>query len=148
MMKYKPFVSVIFLLLLCSCGNTGMSREIIHGKDTEIPELNTVINNYFVNFDDINKWSPYATDEFIQRVYTWCSGDTSETKSIEEMKAIYYDINKDSLNLTGYTIEEVEKKNPDNVIIFLTREWEDGQEDQTTYSLVKVNGNWKVDDRF
>lgn len=35
-----------------------------------------------------------------------------------------------------------------NIIIFVTREWEDGQEDQTSYSILKLNEEWKVDDRF
>ncbi|MFC5472320.1 hypothetical protein ACFPPD_26915 [Cohnella suwonensis] len=147
-MKLKFYSFLIIVLLLCSCGVKGNSNVIVQGKDTGNPELNKVINNYFQNFDDINKWSPYATDEFIKRVYLWCSGDLSESKSIEEMKSIYYEINKDSLRLNGYQIEEVKERSTDNIIIFVKREWENGQEDQTFYSFIKANQEWKVDDRF
>ncbi|MRN56098.1 hypothetical protein [Paenibacillus monticola] len=147
-MKLKILFTMAIIIFLCSCGTKGATNAAVNGKDTDIPELNIVINNYFENFDDINNWSPYATDEFVRRVYSWCSSDTSETKSIKEMKSIYFEINKDSLKLIGYTIEEVQKESSDKVIIFVTREWENGQKDQTYYSFLKVKGKWKVDDRF
>lgn len=147
-MKLRLLVSVILLILLCACGNTVTSPEMKHGKDTGIPELNTVIKNYFDNFNDINKFSQYTTDEFINRVYSWCSGDTSESKSLEEMKSIYSEINKQSLKLRTYSIEDVEKITSTNVTISVTREWEEGQEDQTSYSIIKIDEEWKIDNRF
>lgn len=82
------------LLILSSCGTKTYISQV-QGKDTEIPELNAVIVKYFANFNDINKWSDFTTDDFIKRVYLWCSGDSSESKSTQEMKKIYYELNKD-----------------------------------------------------
>ena len=134
MVKLKSIIILFISLMLSGCGYQSASdHEQIHGKDSGIPELNTTIHNYFLNFEDINKWSDYATDDFIKRVYSWCSGDTSESKSIIEMKSIYYEINKDSLKLKKYTIEDIEKVNESNVNIHVERTWEDGSQDQSSY---------------
>ncbi|SDE66911.1 hypothetical protein SAMN04488542_101329 [Fontibacillus panacisegetis] len=147
-MKLKLSFFIVLVIVLCSCGTNNKSLEEVQGQDTGIQELNIVINKYFKNFDDINKWSEFATEDFVKRAYSWCSGDISGTKTIEEMKSVYFDINKDTLDLIGYKIEEVDKESESNVIIFVTREWEDGQTDQTSYSILKTNEGWKFDNRF
>ncbi|TCZ79369.1 hypothetical protein E0485_05775 [Paenibacillus albiflavus] len=147
-MKLKFIFVIIMISILCSCETVSKSLDEVKGQDTGIPELNIVINKYFQSFNDINEWSAFASDDFVKRAYSWCSGDTSETKTIEEMKSIYFDINKDNLKLIGYKIEEVDHKSSINVMIFVTREWEEGISDQTTYSIIKTDEEWKIDNRF
>ncbi|WNS41718.1 DUF4878 domain-containing protein [Paenibacillus sp. MMS20-IR301] len=100
------------------------------------------------HFNDIYKWSVYASDEYIARVYMWCSGDTSESKSIDEMKQQYAEISKERASLTDYEIKQMSKINTDEYEVEVHHSWDNGGEDSTIYSAVKVDGVWKVNDRI
>lgn len=148
-MQKIRFIVIPIILILCACGvEQKISNTQVQGKDTGNAELNSVIVSYFTNFDDISNWSSFATDDFIKRAYYWCTGDDSESKTLEEMKSIYYDINKNSLKLKNYMVNDIETENENAVIIHVSRVWEDGSEDVTSYSLIKIRDNWKIDNRF
>lgn len=141
-------IKLFLLLLIVLISACSQETDQIRGKDTNDEELNKTIVRYFQNFDDINKWSEYATDDFVKRVYSWCSGDYSEEKTIDEMKDIYYEINSGNLALSSYSIDEITKGGSGEIIIMVTRYWENGAEDQTSYSLVKQKDTWKFNNRF
>ncbi|WP_018886364.1 hypothetical protein [Paenibacillus massiliensis] len=148
-MKLKLlFLSVIMVILLCSCTTREAAVVVVQEPDTGIAELDTTIHKYFQSFNHINEWSAYSSDDFVKQVYWLCSGDTTETKTIEEMKAIIADINKHSLQLNECKLDEVEKVSADHVNIHVTRAWENGETDQTSYSIIKMDGEWKFDQRF
>ncbi|WP_138752539.1 hypothetical protein [Paenibacillus sinopodophylli] len=92
--------------------------------------------------------SSYSTDDFVKRAYSWCSGDYSEEKSIAEMKEIYDEINSQSIKLSSYRVDGIATAEDGAVMIKVTRHWEDKSEDQTSYSIINLDGQWKIDDRF
>lgn len=142
----KTVLLLIFtILLLSGCGSEENGYK---GAELQDAGLEQVIISYFNNFDNIHEFSKYSTDGFIERVYSWCSGDDSQEKSLEEMKTIYFEINKDTLYLSDYYVDEISFASDKEAVISVTRSWEDGSEDSTHYSIVKVNDIWKFDDRF
>jgi hypothetical protein len=114
----------------------------------EDQDIRYAINNYFNNFDDINKWSEFSTEDFVRRAYFWCSGDNTNTKSLDEMKKIYYNINKNSLKLKNYYIDEYNFEDENQLVIKITRTWSNGSKDKTSYLIIKQNDSWKIDNRF
>lgn len=114
----------------------------------EVPGGNflVTVNNYFHNFDDIRSWRKYATDSYVKRVYSWCTGDYSEEKTLEEMVKIYYEFNKDSLKLKSIEINEIDISENEEVIISVIRTWENDEKDETDYLILLENKEWKIDD--
>jgi hypothetical protein len=53
-----------------------------------------------------------------------------------------------SLKLKNYEIKDFEKESEDTVIIHVSRVWEDGSEDVTSYSLLMIKDKWKIDNRI
>jgi hypothetical protein len=146
-MKLKLGMFIIMAIIVMSACS---DHEIIQ-KNTKAsgnPELDNTITSYFMNFNDIQNFSQYATDDFIKRVYAWCSGDYSDEKSLNEMKEIYLELIKSKLQLAAFEIEEVSIKSEKDAEIKVTRTWENGEKDQTSYSIIKDRGIWKVDNRF
>jgi hypothetical protein len=63
-MKQIKFFLISIFLFLSACGaEQSISTNQVQGADTGNPELNSVIINYFSNFNEINKWSEFATDD-------------------------------------------------------------------------------------
>lgn len=148
MIRLKLAMLLIAMILLCSCQANAQSVVQVNGQNTGISELDTTIRDYFHAFNDIRQWSAFATDDFIEQVYELCSGDRSGSKTIAEIKELYFEINKNSLSLAECTIDEIEKVSSNQVDIHVTRKWENGDEDQTGYSIVQADKEWKFDQRF
>jgi hypothetical protein len=142
---YLILLPLIFLISACSSEAVDIKYKV---TKTEAIELEETINNYFLNFNDIRHWNPYSTEDFVKRAYSWCTGDYSEEKSLEEMIQEYYEINKSSLKLKVVTINEIHEEDKHNIIIDVIRKWEDGSEDTTAYSILKINDVWKIDNRI
>lgn len=143
----KPLTFILLLLFsfLCSCTST---TQMDNGKIPEDPKVKHVIENYFMNFNDIHEWSKYSTDEFVKKVYTWCIGEPSNEISIEEMKKNYHKKNLTSLKLTNYYINEITSINEYTIKIDVLRTFENGSMDQTTYELVRQGEQWKFNNRY
>ncbi|MDN4618940.1 hypothetical protein QCD85_12575 [Paenibacillus sp. PsM32] len=146
----KVAVLLIILLLLCSCSVDAQSVVKIDGRNQSatIPGLDYTIANYFHDFNDIHKWSNVATNDFIKQAYSLCSGDTSDSKTIEEMKNSYFEINQSTLDLAECNIDKIDQIDKDLVNIRVTRTWENGDTDQVSYAIIKVNDKWLIDQRF
>lgn len=148
MIRLKLGTLLIAMILLCSCQANAQAAVAVNGLHANTSAQEIVIASYFQGFNDIDQWSEFATDDFIKRVYQWCSGDLSGNKSIAEMKKIYSETHKNSLRLTACTIDQIDQVSPTEVDIYVTREWEDGEKDQTAYSIIQVDQEWKFDQRF
>ncbi|MDG0789923.1 hypothetical protein OMP38_02965 [Cohnella ginsengisoli] len=153
-MRPKAAFCLLFLaliIMLCGCRLDARSpqEEIkVERKGELTPDkLNVAIERYFTSFNHIEGWSRFATDDFVKRVYLWCSGDDSDSKSIDEMKRFLKDLEPRTYDLTGYQVESYNLTGP-GAEIFVTREWENDETDRTSYSLVKINNEWKIDDRY
>lgn len=107
-------------------------RTIKQQKLSDDPELNSAVVSYL--------------DDFIAKVHMWCSGDTSESKTIDEMKALYDEISKETANITDYEINEMNKIDADEYEVVADRSWDNGSDDTAVYSIIKMDGVWKVDD--
>lgn len=148
----KHIMILIFFILCITLGgcvskeatSVFVNFQVDQPSDTDLEET---ISNYFKNFDDVRKWRNYSTDEFIKRAYAWCSSDYSEEKSLEEMIEIYYKINKKSLKLKSAQVNNISEVSEEEVIIDVIRIWENDEQDETTYTILKESGEWKVDNR-
>lgn len=107
MKQYLCLILLVSFLAGCSSTETAAVQSAPQSDNAKLKE---VIANYFEAFEDIKVWRKYATDEFIRKSYFWCTGDSSNERSIEEMVQIYEEWNRDS--------------------------------------LLKINGEWKVDNRL
>lgn len=149
-MKYTSiFIFIFFIIISTGCG----TEEIIEVKYNieKVPGGNfqVTVNNYFRNFDDIRSWRKYSTDSYVKTVYSWCTGDSTEEKTIDEMVEIYYELNKDSLKLKSIEINEIDiNEENKEVIISVTRKWENDEKDETSYLILLENREWKIDNRF
>jgi hypothetical protein len=142
-MKSKLIIVLSALLLLCSCAGAKKQQNL-----SDDPELNSVVVGYLDHFNDIYKWEGYASDDFIARVYMWCSGDASGSKTIDEMKDLYAEISKERASLTDYEIKEMAQITAGEYEVAVDRSWDNGTDDSTTYSVIKMDGLWKIDNRF
>ncbi|MEI2399445.1 hypothetical protein [Paenibacillus phytohabitans] len=79
-------------------------------------------------------------DDFIAKVHMWCSGDTSESKTIDERKALYAEISKETANITDYEINEMNKINADEYEVVVDRSWDNGSDNTAVYSMIKMMG--------
>lgn len=138
---------VLLISLLVGCSSTEKAA-VPSAAQSEEASLEQVIADYFAAFEDIRVWRTYATDEFIRRSYVWCTGDSSNERSIDEMVHIYYEWNKDSLGMNDVQVEKQTNVNENEVWIDVKRTWADESWDYASYSLLKVNGKWKVDNRL
>lgn len=139
------FIVMIFSLIISSCGS---SEGKYKGAEFENEELKDVIIKYFDNFDNIYEFQKYTTYEFIEKVYSWCSGDYSNEKTKEEMMQIYAEINKESLKLSDFYVDDISFEGDNEVILSVTRKWEDGSQDATQYSIIRTEDKWKFNDRY
>lgn len=148
MNHFKLGIALIVMILLCSCQVSAQPNVQVNGLHAKNSALELTIASYFQTFNEINQWSTFATDDFVKRVYEWCSGDRSGNKSIAEMKKIYAHISENTLDLVACTIDKIDEVSDTEVHIYVTRKWENEETDQTAYSIIKVNGEWKFDNRF
>lgn len=89
-MNFKSiFIILILIMISTGCGK-GQFIEVKYSIE-KMPGGNfqETVNGYFHNFDDIRKWRIYATDSYVKRVYSWCTGDYSEEETKNEMVKIY-----------------------------------------------------------
>ncbi|MGG4554584.1 hypothetical protein [Paenibacillus humicus] len=148
-MNFKSiFIFLILIMISTGCGK-GQFIEVKYSIE-KMPGGNfqETVNGYFHNFDDIRKWRIYATDSYVKRVYSWCTGDYSEEETINEMVKIYYELNKHSLQLKSVDITKIETSENNDVTISVMRTWENDQTDETNYFILLDNNEWKIDDRF
>ncbi|MFD2332919.1 hypothetical protein ACFSR7_26980 [Cohnella sp. GCM10020058] len=147
---FLPFFALVIMLCGCRINAESPQEEVKverKGELTPNEQLNRTIENYFASFNHVENWSEFATEDFVKNVYLWCSGDASNSKSIEEMKLFLKNLEPRTYDLTGYRVESYDMKGP-GAEIFVTREWENDETDQTSYSIVKIGDEWEIDDRF
>lgn len=149
-MKPRKVIIILILIIICI---TGCGAKEIIGVNYEIQkvpneEFRITVNNYFQNFNDINKWKDYSTESFVKKAYSWCTGDYTDEVTMDEMVEIYYEVNKESLQLKSIVITNIEVSDNDNVLIEVTRTWENDAKDESIYALVLENGEWKFDNRM
>ncbi|WP_172194244.1 hypothetical protein [Saccharibacillus qingshengii] len=82
------FCLLLLFSLLVGCASKE-TAAVPNAPQSEDAKLQEVIADYFEAFEDIRVWRKYATDEFIRRSYVWCTGDSSNERSINEMVHIY-----------------------------------------------------------
>ncbi|WP_340401028.1 hypothetical protein [Paenibacillus sp. FSL H8-0079] len=149
-MKYTKACLIVILIILCSTGCGTREMIEINYNVQEIPnhDFMLTVNNYFQHFDDIRRWKDYTTETYVKSVYAWCTGDYTEEATVDEMVKVYYQLNKDSLKLESVDINNIEVSENDEILIEVSRTWEDGQKDESTYSILFENEGWKIDDRM
>lgn len=137
-------------LAASGCGVEANNEITVSYRSATAPaaELQDTLANYFLHFDDIRNWRNYATDDFIKRAYLWCTGDDSQQASLEDMVLTYYEINKNALRLQAVQVNEIFVVEDREVVVSVTRTWADGSQDDTAYSIVRENGEWKIDNRM
>lgn len=130
-------------------GEAGRGAAVSYRSTNAVEaELQETIASYFRHFDDIRRWRAYSTEDFVKRVYFWCTGDASEQKSVEEMVSAYYELNKLSLKLRAVEVQATSVVGEHEVVIDVVRTWEDGSRDETAYSILRQDGEWKIDNRM
>ncbi|RXZ81951.1 hypothetical protein EBB07_13195 [Paenibacillaceae bacterium] len=149
-MKYKRVIIFLIFVIICitGCETTKIIEVSYNVKEIPNENFRVTINNYFKNFDDIRRWKEYSTETFIKRAYSWCTGDYSEDATIDEMIEIYYELNKNSLRLKSIEINNIKVSDSDEILIEVTRTWENNQKDESIYSLLLENEEWKFDNRM
>ncbi|WP_337100116.1 hypothetical protein [Paenibacillus sp. YIM B09110] len=149
-MKLSKAFIILILIIICSTGCGTKEIIEVNYNVQKVPNENfkDTVNNYFQNFDDIRGWKDYSTETFVNRAYSWCTGDYTGEATMDEMVEIYYELNKDSLRLKSVDINNIEVSGNDEILIEVTRTWENDQKDESTYSLVLENEEWKFDNRM
>ncbi|MBW7477127.1 hypothetical protein K0T92_20640 [Paenibacillus oenotherae] len=143
MMK-KALLFAVFCFMLAGC-NAEANRY--KGEEPDDPRLRAAIIAHFEQFNDAEKWGQ-VTDDFVRQVYALCSSDYSGEKSVAEMKKIFKEINKNSLNLVDFYVDRIAVQNKKVVHIEVTRKWEDSSEDEMAYELILVNDEWRINQRL
>lgn len=149
-MKYTRILFFLIILIF-SCTACGTIKAIqVNYNIQNLPDekVSRTINNYFHNFNDIRKWKDYATDSFIMRAYSWCTGDYTEQATIDEMVQKYYEVNIFSLNLISVEINSIEVNENNELLIEVVRTWENNQTDETIYVILLEDIEWKFDNRI
>lgn len=134
-------VGIVFL-----AGCNGLSSDY-KGEEPEDAKLKEAIIGFFAEFND-SRTRNFATDEFVMQEYATNAGDNSEKKSIEEMKQINYELNKDSMEFIDFYVDKITVRSEKSVEIEVTRKWGNEAEDVARYSILKENDEWKVNARL
>ncbi|MHA7966785.1 hypothetical protein ACX93W_21980 [Paenibacillus sp. CAU 1782] len=148
-MKIKSmFIFMFMLVIIAGCTQQKTVEVTYHIESTPGGNFQATVNDYFRNFDNIRYWRQYATDSFIKKVYAWCTEDYSEEKTLDEMVDIYYEVNKESLILKAVAINEIEITENEEVILSVTRTWENDESSEASYLFKYENNEWKIDDKL
>lgn len=133
------FIIIASIVVLTGCN----AVDVYKGEEPEDPKLKEAISGFFKQYNDIRTWE-YATDDFIKQEYADSSKDSSGEKSIEEMKQLYYELNKDRVEVMDFYVDKITVENENTVLIEATRKLANDVEDVVVYSFVKENEEWKV----
>ncbi|CAH1209095.1 hypothetical protein PAECIP111893_02979 [Paenibacillus plantiphilus] len=132
---------IVGIVLLAGCNGLSSAYK---GEEPEDPKLKEAIIGFFAEFNDTLTWE-YSTDNYVMQEYERISGDNSEKKSLEKMKQQIHEFYKDDIEFIDFYVDEIMFMSEYSVVIEVTRKWGNEAEDVARYTLLKHNGEWKVD---
>lgn len=105
-------------------------------------EILNVIQLYFGNYNDINRWKEYASTKFIESVIE--NKIDISNKSLDEMVKEYSKLGKHDgvYKITEYALKQVKWINDSEILILVTYLDEDGYGIDRTYRINKLENKW------
>lgn len=148
-MKVKALLILLILAMMGTACSAEKRIEITYNiKSMPGGNFQETLRGYFRNFNNAYAWKEYSTDSFVKNVYVWCTGDSSEEKTIAEMVAIIDELDQNTLDLIAVEINAIEISENEEVYVYVARTWENDATDETTYVLVLEEGSFKFDNRL
>ncbi|PUA37884.1 hypothetical protein C8Z91_18160 [Paenibacillus elgii] len=162
MKQFHKISCIILLVFLAGCGdreatgtepltkndvqqNNEIKKELV---DID-PQAADVIQLFFENYNDIYKWSNYASSNYLEALFReFLEGPIARSLNENIDKYAKVANEKNIRKLTNYEIIRSRQINEDEIRILVKRLFSDNYTDQTSFRLKKIENEWKFDGVF